>query len=185
MIFFIIFFIQLDNQIVTKELVNCDSTSDFISQKFVNRNSITLRSYPSISLALLHNALTNKSMQINEELLTKIQFQSSIKVKIKSPTLLKVAPLISHDIILEILFLKQNDLLIDLITRIVVSHKQSFSIIEQDHYMKIDNIFMQVLKSIIRILTYHASKINHASLKIIIYYYIIKLIYYIIIMKDI
>ena len=123
MILLIIFFIQLDNQIVIKELIDCDSISDFIFQKFINENSITLQLYLSISFILLYNAFTNKFMQVNEELLTKIQFQSSIKAKVKSPTLLKVASLVSHDVILEMLFLKQNDLLIDSVAHIVISHK--------------------------------------------------------------
>ena len=62
-------------------------------------------------------------MQVNEELLTKIQFQSSVKVKVKSFTLLKVALLVSYNIILEIFFLKQNDLLIDSIAHIVIPRK--------------------------------------------------------------
>ena len=60
---------------------------------------------------LLYNALSNKPMQVNEELLTKIQFRLLVKVKVKSPTLLKVA----HDVILGMPFLMQNDLLVDLV----------------------------------------------------------------------
>ena len=81
-------------------------------------------------------------MKINEKLLTKIQLQSSVKVEIKSPTLLKIASLISHDIILEMFFLKQNDLLIDPVTYMIIPRRQSFLVIEQDHYIKIDNAFM-------------------------------------------
>ena len=124
-------------------------------------------------------------MKINEELLTKIQFQSSIKAKVKSSILLKIASLISHDIILEILFLKQNNLLINPITHTIISRRQSFSVIEQDHYIKVDNALIQISKSTIRTLSHHAIKTNRTFSKIIIYYYTIKLTYYAIVMNDI
>ena len=63
-------------------------------------------------------------------------------MKVKSPTLLKIASLISHDIILEIFFLKQNDLLIDSMIHMIISRKELFSIIEKDHFVKIDNALM-------------------------------------------
>ena len=125
--------IQLDDQITTEGLIDCGSTSDFISQKLVNGNPTVLRPRPTSSPALLHNALTNKSVRVNEELLTKIQFQSPVKAKVKSPTLLKVAPLVSHDVILGMPFLKQNDLLVDPVARTVIPRKQSLLVVERDH----------------------------------------------------
>ena len=67
--------IQLDDQITTQGLVDCGSTSDFISQKLVNGNLTTLRPRPTSSPSLLHNALSNKPVRVDEELLTKLQFQ--------------------------------------------------------------------------------------------------------------
>jgi len=50
--------IQLDDQITTEGLIDCGSTSDFISQEFVNSNPTTLRPRPTSSPSLLHNALS-------------------------------------------------------------------------------------------------------------------------------
>ena len=181
----IILSIQLNNQIIIEKLIDYDSTSDFISQKLVNRNLITLQPHLSVSSILLHNAFTNKFMQINKELLTKIQFQSSVKVKVKSSILLKVASLVSHDVILGMLFLKQNDLLIDPIARTIIPRKQSLSIVEQDHYIKVDNALMQISKSTMRTLSHHAIKTDRAFSKVIIHHYTIRLTCCAIAMKDI
>ena len=78
--------IQLDNQISTEGLIDCGSTSDFISQKIVNGNPSALRPCPMSSPSLLHNALSKKPVHVNKELLTKVKFQSPVNAKIKSPT---------------------------------------------------------------------------------------------------
>ena len=66
MISFIIFSIQFDNQIIIKELIDYDSISDFISQKLINENLITLQSYLSIFLILLYNILINHCILIKK-----------------------------------------------------------------------------------------------------------------------
>jgi retrotransposon gag protein len=111
--------IQLDDNVHAEGLVDSGSTSDFISKKLINRNPSSLRPRPSLSPSLLHNALSHKSVRISEELSTRLQLPS-VRTTIKSPTILKVAPLASHNVILGMPFLMQNDLLIDPVARTVV-----------------------------------------------------------------
>ena len=116
----IILSIQLDDRVMTEGLIDCGSTSDFISQKLVNGNPNALRPRPTSSPSLLHNALSKKTVRISKELSTNLQFRPPVKAIIKSPTILKVAPLTSHDVILGMPFLTQNDLLIDPVAHTIV-----------------------------------------------------------------
>src|SRR5437667_8145783 len=90
--------IQLDDQVHTQGLVDCGSTSDFISQNLIERNPSRLRPRPTLSPSLLHNALSNKPIRISKELSTRHQFLPTVNTAIKSPTILKVAPLTSHNV---------------------------------------------------------------------------------------
>ena len=158
--------IQLDDQITTRGLLDCGSTSDFLSQRLVNRNPTALRPRPTSSPSLLHNALSHKPVQINEELLAKVKFQSPVKAEVKSPTLFKVAPLLSHDVILGMPFLKQNDLLVDPVARTVIPRKHLLPVVERDHYVKVGNALMQVPESTVRSLSRHATKAGRALPKV-------------------
>jgi Reverse transcriptase (RNA-dependent DNA polymerase)/RNase H-like domain found in reverse transcriptase/Integrase zinc binding domain/Chromo (CHRromatin Organisation MOdifier) domain/Retrotransposon gag protein len=181
--------IQLNDQIVAEGLIDCGSTSDFISQTLVNRNSTTLRPRPTLSPSLLHNALTTKPVRVNEELLTKLQFQSPVKAKVKSPTLLKVAPLVTHDVILGMPFLKQNDLLVDPVARTVLPRKQSPRkqsppVVERDHYVKVGNALMLVPENTVRTLSHHATKEGRAPPKVVTRCYTVRLACCAIAMED-
>ncbi|TMC15977.1 MAG: hypothetical protein E6J34_20635, partial [Chloroflexi bacterium] len=187
----IILSIQLDDQISAQGLVDCDFSSDLISEKIVNRNLSSLRSRFTSSSALLHNALSHKTVRIFKELFTKLQFLSSVEAKIKSLTILKVASLASHDVILEMSFLERNNLLIDSVARTVILRaidsvvfKLSSSIAEQDHYVKVDNALMQVSETTVRILCRHAADMSRSSLTIITRRYTVKLACCAIVMKD-
>jgi len=123
-------------------------------------------------------------VQINEELLAKVKFQSPIKAEVKSPTLFKVAPLLSHDVILGMPFLKQNDLLVDPVARTVIPRKQLLPVVERDHYVKVGNALMQVPESTVRSLSRHATKAGRALPKVTTCCYTVRLACCAIAMED-
>ena len=81
-------------------------------------------------------------------------------------------------------FFKQNDLLIDPVARTVVPRKQSPSIVERDHYVKVGNALMQVPESTVRTLAHHASKTGRAPPKVITHRYTVRLACCAITMED-
>jgi len=184
--------IQLDDQITTEGLVDCGSTSDFISQKLVNDNPTTLRPRLTSSPSLLHNALSKKPVRVSEELIARIQFQSPVKVKTKSPTVLKVAPLISHDVILGMPFLEKNNLLVDPVARTVIPRttepvvrKLSLPIADQNHYVKVGNALMQVPETTVRTLCRQTANMNRAPPTVITHRYTVRLACCAIAMEDV
>ena len=82
------------------------ATSNFISPQTVQQAK--LRTRPITAPSLLHQALSKVPVRISEQLIAKID-----GVKTKKPTIFKVAPLASHDVIFGMPFLKENELLID------------------------------------------------------------------------
>ena len=94
--------------------------------------------------------------------------------KLNLPHIFKVVPLVSHDIILGMPFLKQNDLLVDPVARTVIPRK-SLPVVERDHYVKVGNALMQVPESTVRTLSRHATKAGRALPKVITHCYTVRL----------
>ena len=115
--------IQLDDTVPAEGLIDPGSSSDLISEKLVLQHPTRLKTYPTRSPSLLHHALeSRRPVRISRALTTHLKFSppTGLRVKTKSPTTLRVAPLASHDVVLGMPFLTRNDLLVDPVSRSVI-----------------------------------------------------------------
>ena len=107
-------------------LIDAGSSSDLVSEKLVLKNPTHLKPSLTQSPSLLHHALeSRKSVRISRELTTDLKFSppTGLKGETEPSTTLRVAPLMSHDVILGMPFLTRNNLLVDPVSRSVIARE--------------------------------------------------------------
>src|SRR5271170_295175 len=103
-------------------LVDTGGSSNFISQKVVQRTSI--QTSPT-SPSLLHQALSLKPTRITEQVVAKQVDLPSQEISVQQPTIFKVAPSVTHDVILGMPFLTDNELVVDAKARKLAPRQQA------------------------------------------------------------
>lgn len=112
-------------------------SSNFIAQKVVQRTRIQTR---TTNPSLLHQALSPKPIHITEQVVAKWVDLPSQEISVQQPTVFKVAPLATHDVVLGMPFLTDNQLLVDANARRLVSRQKSFPLPAQ--YIRVGNALM-------------------------------------------
>jgi Retroviral aspartyl protease len=103
--------IELDGQVTSIATTDAGASANVMSTRFVERNP-DLKCRPAKGPSSLHQPLSKKPIPISEEVVAKVDIPSQ-GIKTEEPTVFKVAPLVSKDVILRMPFLANNELLIN------------------------------------------------------------------------